>query len=810
VEETVNTPAVAVAAEPPVHRRNEWRDLVLTPVGDGSSRRRAADGLGLVVAGCLAAGSVALISSGPVAEIDLAQTLTSVPHSVHWLLTTLWYLGSYGVIALIALIALASRRLALARDTVVAGFGAWVLGLGLAGWLGSTAGRPSTTIPFPSSATFPLIQLAAAVAVAVTVLPYLTRPTRRLFLGVLALGALAALMRGDGLPLVVVASIAVGWGVAAGVHLAFGSPTGMPDSRRVENALIDLGFDVSAVTPVQNQVLGVARFTGSLEGRRVDISVYDRDAADAQFLAKAWRFLWYRDSPRFAWSRVSQVEHEAFLTMSAAQAGTPTATVIGAGIAPDGKAAALITSPPPGRPLAGLQADGVTPTVLDALFSGLARLRSTRISHGNLSGDVVIVADDGTVALEDFRLASTSADPDRLDRDVANAMVSATLATDVAPTVDAVVRTLGEEPLSAALPHLQPGALSRANRARLHHRKKLLDQLRDAGAERLGVKPPELVKVTRVSWGTLSMSVGAAVGVYLVAKQFAGVDIGTAISSASVAWVLVALVLGAMPNAAQALSVTGSVAVPLPYGPTVALELSDNFTGLVGGSVGSSAGFIRFFQRRGLAASVAVVSTMLISVAAVVSEGVLLGVCYLLVRHDFTLPARSTHGSSHGGARTIFVVLLVALAVGILVVALVPRFRRRVVDVLRKQLEAVRDNFRELLSHPAKLVALFGGALLAELIFATVLGASLLAYGVSLSLAMLVVINTLASVLAAFAPTPGGMGVIEGGLIAGMTAAGVPTSAAVPAVLISRSCTCYLPPIWGYLCLVWLRKNEYL
>ena len=804
-----------VAGRPaPKRHSNEWRDLVLTPVGDGSSRRRVVDGVALVASTAVVAGSVALIASGPTAEVDLARTLTSVPDSVGWLLSTSWYVGSYGVIALIALLALASRRLALARDTAIAGFGTWLVGLLLAGWLGPTAGRPEPEFELPSSAAFPLVQLAAAVAVAVAVVPYLNRPARRFFLGVDALAAAAALMRGDGLPLVVVASIAVGWGVASAVHVGFGSPTGMPDSGRVEDALVDLGFDVSAVRPVERQVLGVARFTGVVSGRPVDISVYDRDAADVQLLAKAWRFLWYRDSPRFAWSRVSQVEHEAFLTMSSAHAGVATPTVVGAGIGPAGRAAALVTLTPPGRPLASRSPDDVTPAVLDALFADVARLRAARIAHGSLSGDVILVAGDGTVTLTDFRLASTSAGPDRLDRDVADAMVSAALVAGMDATIDAVLRTLGAEPLAASLPHLQPGALSHANRARLRHRKKALDHLRDTAAERLGVPSPELVQITRLSWATIGMSVGAAVGVYLVAKQFAGVDIGSAISSANLAWVLFALVLGVLPNAAQGLQISGSVATPLPYGPLVGLELSDNFTGLVGGGVGSSAGFIRFFQRQGLAASVAVVSKMLLGISGTLAKILLFGISYLVVRDDFTLPARSAGGSDHGGARTfvllVVVAVLVAAAVGAAVLVLVPQVRRRLLDFVRAQYVAVRDNIKELLVHPAKLGSLFGGALLVELIFAAVLGASLLAYGVSVPFAQLIVINTLAGLLAKFVPTPGGMGVMEASLIALMTAAGVPTSAVVPAVLISRSCSCYLPPIWGYASLVWLRNHDYL
>jgi uncharacterized membrane protein YbhN (UPF0104 family) len=53
-------------------------------------------------------------------------------------------------------------------------------------------------------------------------------------------------------------------------------------------------------------------------------------------------------------------------------------------------------------------------------------------------------------------------------------------------------------------------------------------------------------------------------------------------------------------------------------------------------------------------------------------------------------------------------------------------------------------------------------------------------------------------------PIPGGAGVIEVGLIA----AGVPQDQAVAAVFIERFCTAYLPPIWGWATLVWLRHNH--
>ena len=73
---------------------------------------------------------------------------------------------------------------------------------------------------------------------------------------------------------------------------------------------------------------------------------------------------------------------------------------------------------------------------------------------------------------------------------------------------------------------------------------------------------------------------------------------------------------------------------------------------------------------------------------------------------------------------------------------------------------------------------LFGGNVLSQLLFALTLQCALLAYGESLPIMELVVINTFASLIGGVAPVPGGMGVIEAGLIAGFTAAGVPETSA--------------------------------
>jgi glycosyltransferase 2 family protein len=82
--------------------------------------------------------------------------------------------------------------------------------------------------------------------------------------------------------------------------------------------------------------------------------------------------------------------------------------------------------------------------------------------------------------------------------------------------------------------------------------------------------------------------------------------------------------------------------------------------------------------------------------------------------------------------------------------------------------------------------------------------------GEQASIATLLVVITLASMIGGAVPVPGRAGVVEAGLIAGLTSAGGPQDQAVAAVFIQRLFTAYLPPIWGWATLAWMRRREYL
>jgi uncharacterized protein (TIRG00374 family) len=84
------------------------------------------------------------------------------------------------------------------------------------------------------------------------------------------------------------------------------------------------------------------------------------------------------------------------------------------------------------------------------------------------------------------------------------------------------------------------------------------------------------------------------------------------------------------------------------------------------------------------------------------------------------------------------------------------------------------------------------------------------AYGVDLTLVELLFVNTAASAFAGLMPVPGGIGAAEAGLTAGLVALGVEESTAFAVAITHRLCTYYLPPIWGYLSLRWLRRRAYV
>ena len=291
----------------------------------------------------------------PSSERALIQVLTPPPDGVRWLVTSIWWIGSFGLIVAVAVLALVSHRWSVIRDCFISGAGAWVLCVLLGVVFGPDGGRSAAGAPHGFALGFPVARVAATVAVASAALPFLSRWLQRTIQVTVVLLAVAAIVSGSGLPIAVLASLALGVLATAIVHLIFGSPLGLVSAAEVTVLVNGLGIATSDVVPVPLQEWGVGRFTGTSRGDAIDIAVYGRDASDAQLLAKTARFLLYRDSgPTLTLTRRQQVEHEAYLTLLADRAGVRVSRVMAAGPSGPARDALLVTVPPQGRALAEL------------------------------------------------------------------------------------------------------------------------------------------------------------------------------------------------------------------------------------------------------------------------------------------------------------------------------------------------------------------------------------------------------------------------------------------------------------------------
>ena len=155
-------------------------------------------------------------------------------------------------------------------------------------------------------------------------------------------------------------------------------------------------------------------------------------------------------------TRLQQVEHEAYLTMRAGQAGVAVPEIVEAGTAGPAKDALLVYRRPAGTALSEADAADISDVTLDDLYRQLLTLRRARIAHGAISGDALLVDPaDQTVVLTDFRNASASASPDQLDRDLAGALAATAVAVGAERAADSAARCLdaadaGRRPAASA------------------------------------------------------------------------------------------------------------------------------------------------------------------------------------------------------------------------------------------------------------------------------------------------------------------------------------------------------------------------
>ncbi len=785
--------------------------LFAAPV-DEPRARRASDAIQLVVS--LFFLTILAILAIPPTTIERA--LITFIGSFPDFLDAIWQALSDVVVVAAILVVVASgvrRRSALVRDLLLAALVAFaiavVVGRIVEGdWLPAW----STLRAVEPPPWFPALRLATIAAVLLTARPHLSRPARRLGVWLVALAAVSAALLQAATPSGAIASVLVAAIGAAIVHLVFGSCEGNPGLADVSAALGQLGIDARSLGAADRQQTGLFVVKGEDADGPLLVKVYGRDAHDTQLLATLWHTVWYREPGSPFWvGRRQQVANEGFVTLLAAQAGVMTQDVVTAGVTANDDA--LLVLRPVGTPWADLGDDVDQAAIVEKVWEATNRLHDVGITHGQLDAEhIAVIAGDESleVAVVDFRGAVVAPNPDRLHSDNAQVLVASAKAIGPGAALHAARDALGGEGTIALLPFLQLPVLSPSQRSAVRRDEIDLDELRDTASAELGVDPPELQQLRRVSRGSVIQAVLLVIAFFALFRVVSGIDFDELRDSLSEAtWWLIAIgfVVAQTPRFTQALSTLGASPIPLPLGPVYALQLAASYVNLaIPSSAARIAVNVRFFQRHGLPTGTALAVGGLDGVSGFIVQALLLS--SLLLFTPASLDVNFNDALSGGAGRLLFTILGVALA-AIALTLIVPKWRRAAISRVRALAAEALSALRGMRS-PRRLGLLFGGNLATEVLFAFSLGIFVRAFGYSIGLGDLILINVSVALLAGLLPVPGGIGVTEGGLIYGLVTAGMPETTAFAAVILYRVASFYVPPIWGFFAFRWLEKNKHL
>jgi uncharacterized membrane protein YbhN (UPF0104 family) len=306
----------------------------------------------------------------------------------------------------------------------------------------------------------------------------------------------------------------------------------------------------------------------------------------------------------------------------------------------------------------------------------------------------------------------------------------------------------------------------------------------------------------RWRWTDIVMVVLVVVGLFILVRLLGDVGFKTIwnqLRSADPMWLILGLLAAQLMFLTQAVVLRGASAVHIPWKPAIALQAALKLFGLtLPGSASRVATDVQFLEKFDVKPPEAILTASIEEGARGISRILLLLLVLPFV--DIKLD-----GVSAPSMQTVLLIIGgVVVAAG--VVWFVPRARKKANDIAAR----IWKNLVVLAGQQKRQIGIFGGALATELVYALALGCFAQAYDIGLSPIELVAVNTAGSMLASVVPSPGGIGSAEAALTGALVALGVPAETAFPIALTQRLGTQYLPPLWGLICLQWLRRKSYL
>ena len=649
--------------------------------------------------------------------------------------------------------------------------------------------------------------LAAAVAGTVAAAPWLSRPWRRTAWAGLWLAAGVRLITGTASPVEVVVALAAGVTIGAGGLVLFGVPDRRIGPGGIAAALASAGLPVAHVEPAPVEAKGSRPFTAVAgDGEPLFIKVLGSDQRDADLLYRGWRFIRLREvgDTRPAASLIQAVEHQALAAVMAERAGVRVPAVRQVIKTVDGSAL-LVMERVDGSSLDRIPGQGISETMLRELWQQVDGLHRARIAHRSLRAANIVVGDTGRPWIVDFSFSGLGATRRQMALDVAELLASLAALVGAGRAVGSAVAVIGADGVGAAVPLLQPLALSAGTRRAIARHDGLLAQTRAAAAAVSGREDQELARIQRVRLRTLLAIAAAAGAFYYLLPQLAQVGSSWhAIQSADWAWLPLIIALSAVTYLASAVALMGAVLPRIRFWPTVLAQAASSFVNRVSpANVGGMALNARYLQKSGVDTSSGVAAVGVNSLVGAIVHLVLIVVFFTWAGRGlakaFKLPSTSK----------LLLILAVVMAIAGIVLATRPG-RRFAVGKLIPGLRSAAASLRRVAQNPGKMIMLFGGSVLITLAYIGALAASAQAFGGGPGVVLIGAVYLAAAAIAAAAPSPGGLGAIEAALVAGLTGVGMHAGPAVSAVLLYRLATYWLPIAPGWLSWRALLRREYV
>jgi glycosyltransferase 2 family protein len=757
--------------------------------------RRPADLLFAVFSLAVVAVVLGAIATLPLGSAELANDVSSwLLHIPRWLSFAAEVVSGVAccVLAVVAVVVMARRQWRDARNASVAGFtGAAAAVAATAVWRAGNGAIEHAVLHGSNPSIF-VVDTALVAFVVATDLSRRSHWSRwwpsasaALLLSGLAVGALTPFA----LVIVLFGGLLTGWLV----RWLFGVASVLPGPAELAAWLGNQGTEVRELAGDQR-----ARLNGTLaDGTPVQVRLSGRDTRGSGLVRRVWALVRLQPAAagHIAISSRAQLEQLALVCSLARQADVPCPAVLLFGQMPAETLVLLTTVP------SGVQP---SPTVSSrdaaSLFASLRALHRAGIAHRDLRPESLFVSEKAA-GFRSLDAAVPAASELARRLDLAQALATLAPAVGSLDAIKALRQGYGAVDDRALASVLQPVALAPWGWRGMRAAQPCLNEVR---TELLGSGPAvATARLERFRWRTVLTTVAVTVAAYLLIGEVSGADILGTLGRANPGWFALAVLGSAVTYLAAAENLAAFVPKHLSLARGFCVQLSTAFVGVaMPPTVGHIAVNSRYLHREDVdEGSIAAAVTM--SQVVNIVTTVLLIVIFGLLTGSGLSRFKIAPGSD-------VLIGLAAIAGCIIILLAVPQIRGKLTGIVWPHLRSVGPRLLDAVSHPLRLAISTGANLLLTAAYLVAFIAALRAVGVHPAILPAAVVYLAGNAVGSAAPTPGGIGGVEAVLAAGLTAIGVPTHEAIPAVLLFRVATFWLPIPAGWVSYFLLRRRGIL